>query len=151
MAKETIDAETGEITTQASPLALIDTQMATDLAKAEIDQQIATARAYPRSITKATQNILALATLDEGAAKECMYALPRAGKAILGPSIRLAEIVGGQWGNNRVAARVVAVNRQEKYVEAEGVFHDLETNAAVKSVVRRRIVDSKGRVYTDDM
>lgn len=80
-----------------------------------------------------------------------MYALPRGGKPIVGPSIRLAEIIAGQWGNNRVAARVVDVNRTEKYVEAEGVFHDLETNSATKALVRRRIVDKYGKLYNDDM
>jgi hypothetical protein len=63
----------------------------------------------------------------------------------------LAEIVMSQWGNCRVGARVVHVDRAEKYVEAEGVFHDLETNAATTARVRRRIVDSKGRLYNDDM
>jgi hypothetical protein len=46
---------------------------------------------------------------------------------------------------------VVDVSRSEKYVEAEGLFHDLETNAATKATVRRRIVDSRGRLYSADM
>src|SRR4029077_1927980 len=82
---------------------------------------------------------------------ECIYALPRAGKAIKGPSIRLAELIGSQWGNNRVGTRIVHVDRIEKYVEAEGVYHDLETNAATTARVRRRISDSKGRLFNDDM
>jgi len=43
------------------------------------------------------------------------------------------------------------VDRVEKYVEAEGVYHDLETNASRTARVRRRIVDSQGRLYSDDM
>ena len=66
--------------------------LAVSLARAEVDQQVATARAMPRSISKAIQNINTLATLDEESAQECIYALPRGGKPIKGPSVRLAEI-----------------------------------------------------------
>ena len=125
--------------------------LAVSLARAEIDQQISTARAYPRSIDRAVKNIITLATLDEETAEECIYALPRGGKPITGPSARLAEIIASQWGNNRVAARVVHVDRTEKYVEAEGVFHDLENNSATTSRVRRRIPDKGGRLLSEDM
>jgi hypothetical protein len=148
MTKEIVTSD-GEVI--QTGVALTDTRLAVDLARAEIDGQIATAKQYPRSIQRVTGNILSLATLDVQAAEECMYALPRGGKPVVGPSIRLAEIVAGQWGNCRVGARVVDVNRDEKYVEAEGVFHDLETNTASKATVRRRIVDSRGKIYNDDM
>ena len=138
----------GEIIEQK---AVADVSLAIGLTRAEIDTQIATARAWPRSIKRATDDILSLATLDEETATECMYALPRAGKPIQGPSIRLAEIIQQSWGNCRVAARVVHVDRTEKYVEAEGIYHDLETNSATMARVRRRIADSKGRLYSDDM
>lgn len=125
--------------------------LAVSLARAEVDQQVATARAMPRSISKAIQNINTLATLDEESAQECIYALPRGGKPIKGPSVRLAEIIASQWGNSRVGARVVNVDKFEKYIEAEGVFHDLETNTATTARVRRRISDKNGRVFNDDM
>lgn len=125
--------------------------LAVSLARAEVDQQITTAHAFPRSVTKAVKNILTLATLDEQAAGECAYALPRAGKPIKGPSVRLAEIVASQWGNCRVGARVVHVDRIEKYVEAEGVFHDLETNTATTARVRRRLSTKTGKLFDDDM
>lgn len=133
--------------------AMTDTHgsLAVALARAEIDQQITTARAMPRSIKRAVDNILTLSTLDEESAEECIYALPRGGKPIKGPSIRLAEITASQWGNCRVGARVVHVDRFEKFVEAEGVFHDLETNTATTARVRRRISDKNGRIYNDDM
>jgi ribosome modulation factor len=141
------DPETGELpATTAMSQSLVG-----QLVKAEIDQQIATAHAYPRSVSRVVRNVLSLVTISPAAAEECGYALPRGKKPILGPSIRLAEIVAGQWGNCRVGARVVHVDRFEKYVEAEGVFHDLETNTATTARVRRRIVDSQGRLYNDDM
>jgi hypothetical protein len=125
--------------------------LAISLARAEVDQQVATARALPRSIEKAMRNITSLATLDDQSAEECIYALPRGGKAIKGPSIRLAEIIASQWGNCRVGARVVHIDRVEKYVEAEGIFHDLESNTATTSRVRRRISDRNGKILNDDM
>lgn len=125
--------------------------LAVSLARAEVDQQIATARALPRQPARVMQAILGLATLDEKTAEECIYALPRGGKPIKGPSIRLAEIIASQWGNCRIGARVVHVDRFERFVEAEGVFHDLETNAATTARVRRRIVDKNGKVFNDDM
>lgn len=128
-----------------------DESMAVALSKAEIDQQISTARSYPRSIERAVKNILTLATLDEETAESCIYALPRGGKPIKGPSARFAEIVASQWGNCRVGARTVHVDKTEKFVEAEGVFHDLETNMARRALVRRRISDRHGRVLSDDM
>ncbi|TIL34267.1 hypothetical protein [Mesorhizobium sp.] len=151
-AVETVDMETGEVLSGLPVGYQAGNQsLAVSIAMAEVDQQITTAHAFPRSVDQAVKNILTLATLDDETAKECVYALPRGGKAIKGPSVRLAEIIQSCWGNNRVGTRVVHVDRIEKYVEAEGVFHDLETNAATTSRVRRRISDKQGRVLTDDM
>jgi hypothetical protein len=119
------------------------------LVSAEINQQIATARRYPRSVARARQQALQLATLTEDTARRCVYALPRAGKKIEGPSARLAEIVASSWGNCRFGARVVG--ETDNFIIAQGVFHDLETNAAVTVEVQRRITDSKGRRYDVDM
>lgn len=135
----------------------MDAGLAIALSEAEINQQIATAKRYPRSIQGALDEIVTLATLDTPTAIECNYSLPRGkdqngkAKTISGPSIRLAELIAQSWGNNRVAARVIAVDRKEKFIEAEGIYHDLEKNTAVCARVRRRISDSKGRLYSDDM
>lgn len=150
--QQSIDKETGEIVSGLPAGYEAGNQsLAVSLARAEVDQQIATARAMPRSIKRVVDNILTLATLDDVTAEECVYALPRGGKPIKGPSIRLAEIISSQWGNCRVGARVVHVDRFEKYVEAEGVFHDLETNTATTARVRRRISNRQGKLLDDDM
>lgn len=132
-------------------LSSLSGSMVQQLVKAEIDQQISTAHAYPRSIQRVNQKVVSLATLNNETAEECTFALPRGGKPITGPSIRLAEIVVSQWGNCRVGARVVHVDRKEMYVEAEGIFHDLETNTATTDRVRRRISDRNDRIFSDDM
>jgi hypothetical protein len=129
----------------------LDSGLAIELSKAEIDLQIATAHAYPRSNARAIRNIIELATQDTAAATECIYALPRDGKAITGPSIRLAELIFQQWGNNRVASRIVAVDRKEGFVEAEAIYHDLETNSASGDRVRRSIKGKSGKIFSPDM
>lgn len=149
MANDLIDPQTGEILEGEAAVETIS--MAAGLAKAEINQQIATARQYPRSVSRCVKSMTSLATLSQDAAAECNYALPRGGKTLTGPSIRLAELVVSQWGNCRVGARVVHVDRVEKFLEAEGVFHDLETNSATTARVRRKISDRNGRLFNDDM
>ncbi|ORE90681.1 hypothetical protein ATO13_22216 [Stappia sp. 22II-S9-Z10] len=129
----------------------VSQSLAVGLTRAEVDMQIATARTYPRSLKQVANRIRGMATLDQESAEECIYALPRGGKPIKGPSIRFAEILQQSYGNCRAAARVVHVDRVEMYVEAEGIFHDLETNAATSARVRRRISDKRGRLFNDDM
>lgn len=123
--------------------------IAANLTRAEIDQQIATARRYPRSVTAVMRQIETLATLDEETAAECIYQLPRDGKKIIGPSVRFAEIVAQSWGNCRVAARIT--NEGKTHLEATGVYHDLETNMAIARSVPVRITKANGQRYGDDM
>lgn len=149
MANDLINPQTGEVLTGEQAVESIS--MAAGLAKAEITQQVATARQYPRSVAHSVRNMQSLATFSQEAAAECNYALPRGGKTRTGPSIRLAELIVSQWGNCRVGARVVHVDRVEKFLEAEGVFHDLETNAATTARVRRKISDKNNRLFSDDM
>lgn len=121
------------------------------LTQAEIDSQIALAQQRPRQLSVVMKNIETLATLDEETAEECMYALPRGGKPIKGASIRLAEIIQQQWRNNRAGSRVIAIDKANKVVVAEGIFHDLETNSQTRKEVSRRISDKNGRLFNDDM
>ena len=118
--------------------------------RGEIDIQIATAKAYPRSIDKFKQDARSMATRDVATAEQCGYVLPpRSGKIIEGPSVRLAEIIAGAWGNLRIASRVIGID--ENSVTCQAACHDLETNTAIIIEVKRRITTSKGKRYNDDM
>ena len=128
-----------------------NTSVAIQMAQAELTQAVTTARAFPRSIKLAVDRIMSLATLDAETAAECIYAVPRDGKAIKGPSIRFAEIVASQYGNCHVGSRIVAVDRAEKIVIAEGVFWDLETGSKITKQIQRRISSKTGKIYSDDM
>lgn len=123
--------------------------MLNDIIKAEIDIQISTAKTYPRSIAHFKQKALSMATLDQETAVSCFYALPRAGKTVEGPSIRLAEIVISAWGNLRASANVIANDR--KTITARAICHDLESNTAIAIEVKRKITDKSGRTYSEDM
>lgn len=116
--------------------------------KAAIDIQVATAKAYPRNILKATNNSLAIATIDVETAKTCTYSVPRGNKSITGPSVHLAKIIAQNWGNLRVEAKVVAIGQTQ--VTSEAVCFDLETNLAIKTQVKRSIVGRTGR-FNEDM
>jgi hypothetical protein len=115
----------------------------------EIDVQIATAHRYPRSIERFKKMALAIATSDQETAESCFYVLPRGGKSIEGPGVRLAEIIGSSWGNMRYGARIVG--EDDKFIIAHGMAHDLERNVAMTIEVRRRITDKYGKKYNDDM
>ena len=145
MTNDLIEAES------VSQMPAADGALVATITKAEIDTLISTARAYPRSIRRALDQMKTLATLTPEAADEAIYSLPRGGKTIEGPSIRFAEMAVQSWGNARVAARTTMIDKADKFVEAEGFFLDAETNVATLARIRRRIVDKYGKVFNDDM
>lgn len=126
-----------------------DESMIAMISRAEIDQQIATAKRYPRSIKRFVDEATAMVTLNESIARQCIYALPRDGKVVEGASARFGEIVASAWGNCRAGARVV--NDSGEFVTAQGVFHDLERNVAITYEVQRRIVNKSGKRFSADM
>lgn len=117
--------------------------------ESEINQQIATARRFPRQMGRIMSEIDAYATQDEDTAMECVYALKRDGKEIIGPTARFAEIVATSWGNARYAARII--DESETFITAEAVFHDLEKNTYISVQVPRRIVNREGKRFGVDM
>ena len=117
--------------------------------RANVDSQVATAKRYPRNIKRSIDNSIVMATMDSETAQSCGYALPRGGKPITGPSVHLAKIVVSNWGNMRTEAKVVQIT--DKQIISRGTCWDLEANVASAFEVRRSIVDSKGKRYSDDM
>ena len=120
---------------------------------AQIDQQVATARRYPRDVEKAVDKAVSLATYNAKTAQGCIYMRPvgkKDGKQTFaqGPSIRLAEVLKSSWGNLRLGTRVVGERDGNIYIQA--VCHDLEQNVFETSEVARSIVGRNGR-YPDTM
>ena len=117
--------------------------------RAEYDIQIATAKKYPRNLTRVKDNCLSIVQMSKEMAESCRYTLPRGGKPLSGPSVHLARVIVQQYGNIRVDARVKQIT--DKQVISEAVVFDLETNYACKVEVRRSIVNKTGQRFSDDM
>lgn len=116
---------------------------------AQYESQVDIAKRYPRDLTRAINNSIAIVTMDKETAETCNYSLPRAGKKISGASVHLARIIVQQYGNLRVESRVTNSDRTQVY--AESVCFDLETNVAVKSTTSKGIIYKHGGRYNEDM
>src|SRR6185312_4643839 len=111
----------------------------------QLETHFAMAARRPRSIKKFKDEVLQLVTLDEETAQGCIYALPRDGKTIEGPSARFAEILAYSWGNTFIAAR--PVHEDAEFVTSQGMFFDFEKNNLVTFETKRRITDRNGKRY----
>lgn len=126
------------------------------ISRAEVDIQISTAHRFPRQLAKVKSDMLSFATLDEETAQSCFYSLPRGGKNIQGPSIRMAEIAVSCYGNLRAGTRIIetVTKGDSPHVLLQAVCHDLEKNTAITIEKRRRIVGKKskgGQIDEDDI
>lgn len=133
----------------ATEVEYVDASVVTSLAKAEINQQIATARAFPRSVAQFSKEVDKLVAMNQQVAEECVYSLPRDGKIISGPSARMAEILASCWGNCRAGARVI--DEDEHFVTGQGYFMDVERNVQIMFETKRRITTKSGARYSEDM
>lgn len=147
MAEEKI--VTGELVNTVGGSALAEIE------RASIDMQVATAHQYPRSIARFKESALALVTLDEDTAASCLYRRPVGKdqngdeKYAEGMSVRMAEIVAGCYGNLRVATRTI--ESTPRYVVAQGVAHDLESNYLATAECKEATVKKDGRPYDERM
>lgn len=141
-----------ETPTVTKPVTVTPTALAS-ITTAEIDTQIATAKKFPRELSKFRQTALSMATADTETAERCFYKLkrksPEGDKVIEGPSIRLAEICASAWGNLRFGSRVVG--EEEGFIITQGIAHDLETNVCSTMENRRRITNKQGQRFNADM
>ena len=123
--------------------------LAAALAQSDVMAQLDAAHRYPRSIGRFMQRAKSMIVSSRETAESCMYAVPRGGKMIKGPSIRLAEIASSAYTNIQVGARIVDIG--EEFVTAQGVAWDMETNLKTATETQRRITNRDGRRYNEDM
>jgi hypothetical protein len=138
-----------DVQTQSFDVERVEKTTTEAVTKAEIDTTIATAKKYPRNIGACIDEAVSMATRNEEIAGSCIYALPRGGKSIPGPSIRLAEIILSSWGNLKIGARQIEEARD--HIVVEGICHDVQKNVLVSVPVRRKITRSDGSRYNEDM
>lgn len=132
-----------------SLIAPMDTTALAAVVRTEVDAGLVWAKANAREISKFNDDLRTFALRDVATAEKMFYSLRRGGKAIVGPSVRLAELAAECYGNLRAASRIISTTGE--YAIAEGVAHDLERNVALSRMVARRLLDSRGRRYNDDM
>lgn len=128
------------------------------LSDVEVDRMIATARRYPRSITRFQQRLMEWAGANRAIAEKCSYGFPRGRgrdkKWITGPSIHFARMLAAAWGHLRVGGMVITPGPTDVEIRAIGVCWDCESNNTWVSEARRRITHTiQGQVerYSDDM
>ena len=111
--------------------------------------QTANLAANRRRLVDFDSRLMAYANHSQPIALSMFYSLPRAGKQIIGPSVRFAEIVAPCWKNCAVGSRVLGA--MEGTVTAQGIFIDYEANLRNSVEVPRRITDKNNHRFSDDM
>jgi hypothetical protein len=134
------DNQGSAITKLHSPRAdLVDVE--TTRAQAEVQAGFLMAKQFPRDENYAIERIIRSCGR-KTLAEQAIYAFPRGGQQITGPSIRLAEVLAQQWGNINFGYRELA--------EANGITqvlaycYDLETNTRSEKVFHvKHTIDTK--------
>ena len=121
------------------------------ITRSEVESQLDAAHKYPRSIKRFLDEANAMVSRSVDVASMCFYSLPRDGKQIMGPSVRLAEIAASAYGNLHVGARPLEVQDGDTVCTAQGVAWDLQKNLRVTVEKTRRITGKSGKRYSDDM
>ena len=135
-------------------LQTVETTALQAITEGEINQQIATAHKWPRSLAKFNERCKNMIGQDEETAASCIYSRPvgfENGKQKFaeGMSVRMSEIVGAGYGNLRVGA--IIIEQTERYVKGRGYAHDLESNFASTSEVIESTVGKNGKPYSERM
>lgn len=135
--------ETGEIINTTSTVA--------EISKSEVEAQLDAAHKYPRRISYFMEEAKTMVSRSQEIAESCFFSMPRGGKNIMGPSVRLAEIAASAYGNLQVAARPIDVGPEDREVTSQGVAWDMQKNVRYMVESKRRIVDKYGKRYKEDM
>lgn len=121
-----VPQQNGMLQQVQTPSALTSVDQARAIA--EVRAAMVVARMNPRDEMRAYQRIV-MACKRKSLAEQASYAYPRGGKMVTGPSIRLAEVIAGYWGNITYGLR--ELNRGKGISEVEAFAWDLETNTRV--------------------
>lgn len=104
------------------------TQVAESRAVAEVQAQYVIAKKFPRDENASYMRIMK-ACERPFLAEQAMYAYPRGGQLVTGPSIRLAEAMAQAWGN--IDCGIREVSQADGMSVAEAYAIDLETNTRI--------------------
>lgn len=113
------------------------------------DKRIATARMYPRKISKFKSDASQLLREDIETARSAEYAKPIGGGTVKGPSVRLAELAAMCWGNLEVKLSEPVVGDKSVVVTASA--WDIEKNYLQDGMATTSILDKHGNRYKASM
>ena len=102
-----------------------------------------------RNVTVFAKRLMEYSTHSQPVALSMFYTLPRAGKQIVGPSVRFAEVVAPCWKNNSTGSRMIGATNDT--VTAQGVFVDYEANTRNVKEIPRKITGKDGGKFNADM
>lgn len=124
-------------------------QVSESRAVAEVQAAYVIAKKFPRNEHLSYMKILE-ACKRPFLAEQAMYAYPKGGSMVTGPSIRLAEVMARSWGNMDFGMRELAQSNGSSTVEAYAI--DLETNTISRVIFQVPHVrdTKKGRVKLTD-
>ncbi len=124
-------------------------QIAQERAIAEVQARMTLAQARPRDEAQARDKIIA-ACARPGLAATAVYAYPRGGEMVTGPSIRLAEVLARYWRNIDCGIRELSQTGGMSIGEAYAF--DLETNhrQAIEFQIPHLRKTKKGTKTLDD-
>jgi len=107
------------------------TQVEQSRAVAEVQAAYVIAKKFPRNQSESYANIID-ACKRPFLAEHAMYAYPRGGTLVEGPSIRLAEVLAQSWGNLDCGVREISQSNGVSVAEAYAI--DLQTNTRITKI-----------------
>ena len=100
--------------------------VAASRAAQEVQAAVFMAKRFPRDETRAFNSIMQ-SCKRAGLAEQALYAYPKGGTTVTGPSIRMAEVLARAWGN--IDFGIKELDQQEGESSMMAYAWDLETNA----------------------
>jgi hypothetical protein len=109
----------------------------------EVQAQFIIAKKFPRDENACYTQIIRSCER-HSLAEQAMYAYPRGGQLVTGPSIRLAEVLAQKWTNCRIGIEILSQTNDS--TEARAYANDLENNYMVDScfTVKHQRTTKKG-------
>jgi hypothetical protein len=117
--------ESADISRDLAPAEVSGLQIASNRAMQEVQAAMVVAKKFPRDVNGAYNRIMQ-ACRRKSLAEQAVYAYPRGGQTVTGPSIRMAEVLAQNWGNLQFGIQELEQRDGESIVEA--FCWDLETN-----------------------
>ena len=124
-----------QIVSNEPPLQLVNVQSEVEKTRVlqEVQAMVLVARQCPRDEFKARQRIIDAAKRIS-LAETALYAYPRGGQIVKGPSIRTAETIAKYWGNIAFGTKELSQDNKSHVSEIMAYAWDLETNTRQEKV-----------------